>query len=97
MSVESRRRAAENAFRRAREAGWTVEQDDRFHAWIEEWIGGHIEMLEVKARYRALLQERFASRRSQSIAPVAAGVERLKTLDTEIDRLIADDHSSATI
>lgn len=47
MSVEVRRKAAENAFLRAQAADRSVEQDESFHAWIEEWIAGQIEMPEV--------------------------------------------------
>ncbi len=72
MSAEVRRKAAENAFQRAREAGHAVEQDDRFHAWIEEWIAGHIDMPEVARRYRALVRERSPAHRVSAAAALAA-------------------------
>lgn len=96
MSAEVRRRAAENAFQRAREAGHAVEQDDRFHAWIEEWIAGHIEMPEVAKRYRSLLSDRCATRRARTVDPVgediqvpsAGEIERSFDLESEINRLM---------
>lgn len=95
MSAEVRRRAAENAFRRAREAGRPVEQDDRFQAWIEEWIAGQIDMQEVGSRYRSLVSERAAKRCAP--AEAAAGhipntdepsIEQPFDLETEINRLM---------
>ena len=96
MSAETRRRAAENAFQRAREAGHAVEQDERFHAWIEEWIAGHIEMPEVARRYRALLSERFAARHVQAATPAVekvldAGIPEAEPpfdLEAEINQLM---------
>lgn len=103
MSVEIRRRAAENAFQRAREAGHTIEEDDRFHAWIEEWISGQIEMTEVARRYRVLLSERFALRQVRSAAPVVENTQDPSVpeanqpfdLETEIDRLMVEDQQSS--
>jgi len=99
MSVEIRRRAAENAFQRAREAGHAVEQDDRFLAWIEEWIAGQIEMTEVAKRYRSLLSERSALRQVRAAAaavdniqdPSAPEAEQPFDLETEINRLMVED------
>lgn len=98
MSAEVRRKAAENAFQRAREAGHAVEQDDRFHAWIEEWIAGHIDMPEVARRYRVLVRERSAAHRV-SAAGAVTRAERIPNsvepatahpldLETEINRLM---------
>ncbi|CAN7637557.1 hypothetical protein [Pararhizobium sp. LjRoot238] len=103
MSVEIRRRAAENAFRRAREAGHAVEQDDRFHAWIEEWIVGQIEMPEVAKRYRSLLSERSALRHVRAAAPAGDNVqdpsvpeaEQPFDLETEINRLMVEDQQAS--
>lgn len=102
MSAEIRRRAAENAFQRAREAGHAVEQDDRFHAWIEEWISGHIEMPEVARRYRSLLSERSAKRQVRAAAPVVENIENPSgpeteqpfDLETEINRLMVKDQQT---
>ena len=102
MSAETRRRAAENAFQRAREAGHAVEQDEHFHAWIEEWIAGHIEMPEVARRYRALLAERFAARHVQAATPAVENVlddsepeaEQAFDLETEINQLMFDDEQA---
>ncbi|WP_436083520.1 hypothetical protein [Pararhizobium sp. LjRoot235] len=99
MSAETRRRAAENAFQRAHEAGHAVEQDDRFHAWIEEWIAGHIEMPEVARRYRSLLSERSAKRQVRAAAPVVENIqdpsgpetEQPFDLETEINQLMIED------
>ncbi|MBP1861540.1 hypothetical protein [Rhizobium herbae] len=97
MSAEVRRKAAENAFQRAREAGRPVEQDDRFHAWIEEWIAGHIDMPEVARRYRSLVRERSAARRCSAAAAIAAehipntdepATAQPLDLETEINRLM---------
>jgi hypothetical protein len=101
MSAEVRRRAAENAFRRARQAGHVVEQDDRFQAWIEEWIAGHITMSEVATHYRALVSKRSAARRDRIVLPAteapaqipktsAAEAEHPFDLETEINRLMAE-------
>ncbi|MCV9966965.1 hypothetical protein OIU34_34575 [Pararhizobium sp. BT-229] len=103
MSVEVRRRAAENAFQRAREAGHAVEQDDRFHAWIEEWIAGQIEMPEVSKRYRSLLSERSAMRRAVAAAPNAENIqdpgrpeaEQPFDLETEIKLMMDEDERTA--
>ena len=101
MSVEIRRRAAENAFQRAREAGHAIEEDDRFHAWIEEWISGQIEMTEVARRYRDLLSERFALRQVRAAAPVVENTPIVPEanqpfdLETEIDRLMFEDQQSS--
>jgi hypothetical protein len=103
MSVEIRRRAAENAFQRAREAGHAIEEDDRFHAWIEEWISGHIEMTEVARRYRDLLSERFALRQVRAAAPVIENTQDPSVpeanhpfdLETEIDRLMVEGQQSS--
>ncbi|MBB5536875.1 hypothetical protein [Rhizobium giardinii] len=102
MSAETRRRAAENAFQRAREAGHAVEQDERFHAWIEEWIAGHIEMPEVARRYRTLLAERFAVRHVRTGTPAVENVldasapdaEHAFDLETEINQLMFDDEQA---
>jgi len=97
MSVEVRRRSAEKAFQRARDAGHAVEQDDRFHAWIEEWIAGHIDMPEVARRYRSLVSERSAMYRARTDAASAAEhipdtseaeAEQPFDLETEIGRLM---------
>jgi hypothetical protein len=97
MSAEVRRKAAENAFQRAREAGHAVEQDDRFHAWIEEWIAGHIDMPEVARRYRSLVRERSAAHRVSAAAAIAAehipntdepATAQPLDLETEINRLM---------
>lgn len=61
---------------------YSIEQDERFHAWIEEWIAGHIEMQEVAKRYRAFLNERSAMHRARSAA--AENIEPLD-LETEIE------------
>lgn len=104
MSVEVRRRAAEGAFRRAREAGHAVEQDDRFHAWIEEWIAGHIDMPEVARRYRCLVRERSATRRVSAAAAAenVSDVSQTETeqpidLETEINRLMDEDERSPKV
>lgn len=99
MSVEIRRRAAENAFQRAREAGHIVEQDERFYEWIEEWINGHIQMPEVARRYRSLLDDRSAKRKDRTTAPATedmqdpspSGTEPSFDLETEINRLMLED------
>lgn len=100
MSDEVRRKAAENAFQRARQAGYAVEQDGRFHAWIEEWIAGQIDMPEVTRRYRALVSERSAMRRVRATAATAAEnipdasdaeAEQPFDLETEINRLLDED------
>ncbi|WP_426127929.1 hypothetical protein [Pararhizobium sp. PWRC1-1] len=97
MSAEVRRRAAENAFQRARDAGHAVEQDDRFHAWIEEWIAGHLDMPEVARRYRSLVRERSAAHRVTAAAAIAAehipntdepATGQPLDLETEINRLM---------
>lgn len=90
MSAEVRRRAAENAFRRAQAAGRPVEQDERFHAWIEEWIAGQIEMPEVARRYRTLVGERFSISQSRAASaaehnPTAGEVEAGQPLDMEAE------------
>ncbi len=98
MSVEVRRRAAENAFQRAREAGHAVEQDDRFHAWIDEWIAGQIEMSEVARRYSALLRERSALRHARPAAPAVENIQDPGVLEanqpfdlgTAINRLMVE-------
>jgi len=98
MSAETRRRAAENAFQRAREAGHAVEQDERFHAWIEEWIAGHIEMPEVARRYRTLLAERFAVRHVQAATPAIEKIQDARIpeaeppfdLEAEINQLMVE-------
>jgi hypothetical protein len=107
MSAEVRRRAAENALQRAQQAGHVIEQDHRFHAWIEEWISGHMTMPEVAMRYRALVSERSAARRA-GIFPHAPETPQLtqKTsgmeteqpfdLETEINRLMAEDYRNST-
>jgi len=103
MSVEIRRRAAENAFQRAREAGHAVEQDDRFHAWIEEWIAGQIEMTEVATRYRALLGERSALRQVRAAAPAVENIQdpgvpeanQPFDLETEINQLMVEGQQSS--
>jgi hypothetical protein len=69
MSVEVRRRAAEHAFRRARESGRPIEQDELFHGWINDWINGDLEMSEVARRYRTLVRERSELRRSCTPSP----------------------------
>lgn len=102
MSVEVRRRAAESAFRRAREAGHAVEQDDRFHAWVEEWIAGHIDMPEVARRYRSLVRERSAMRRVSAAANNIPDVSQTETeqpfdLETEINRLMDEDERSPRV
>jgi hypothetical protein len=105
MSAEIRRRAAENAFRRAREAGHAVEQDDRSHAWIEEWIAGQIEMPEVSKRYRSLVSERSAIRHVRAAAPVAGDIqdssvpdaEQPFDLETEINRLMDEDERTPKV
>lgn len=102
MSAETRRQAAENAFQRAHEAGHAIEQDVRFHAWIEEWIAGHIEMSEVARRYRSLLSERSAMRQVRAAAPVVENiqdpsepeVEQPFDLETEINRLMVEDQQT---
>ncbi len=102
MSAETRRRAAENAFQRAREAGHAVEQDEHFHAWIEEWIAGHIEMPEVARRYRALLSERFAVRHVQAATPIEKiqdtripEAEPSFDLEAEINQLMVEDQEAS--
>lgn len=105
MSVEIRRHAAENAFQRAREAGHAVEQDDRFHAWIEEWIAGQIEMTEVARRYSALLRERSALRQARLGAPAVENIQDPDVLEanqpfdleTAIDRLMAEGEQSSKV
>jgi hypothetical protein len=107
MSAEVRRRAAQNALQRAQQAGHVIEQDHRFHTWIEEWISGDMTMPEVAMRYRALVSERSAARRegilphapetlqqSQKISGVEA--ERPFDLETEINRLMAEDQRDST-
>jgi hypothetical protein len=102
MSVVIRRRAAENAFQRAREAGYIVEQDERFHAWIEEWINGDIQMPEVARRYRSLLAERSAKRKDRGAVPATediqypspSGTEPPFDLETEINRLMFEDEQA---
>lgn len=102
MSAEVRRRAAENAFQRAQQAGHVIEQDQRFHAWIEEWISGQLTMSEVAMRYRALVTERSADRRAGTTPHVsetshqtqtvsAMGHEQPFDLEAEINRLITED------
>ncbi len=98
MSAETRRRAAENAFQRAREAGHAVEQDERFHAWIEEWIAGDIEMPEVARRYRSLLSERFSVRHVPATTPVVEKIQDASIpeadppfdLEAEINQLMVE-------
>jgi hypothetical protein len=103
MSAEVRRRAAENAFQRAQQAGHVIEQDNRFHAWIEEWISGQMTMPEVAMRYRALVIERSAVRRAGTNLQVSETSQQTQTaggmepeqpfdLETEINRLMAEDH-----
>lgn len=102
MSAEIRRRAAQSAFQRAQQAGHVIEQDDRFHAWIEDWICGEMTMPEVAMRYRALVTERSAARRAGPASHVsetpqltqeASGIEAEEPFDleTEIHRLMAED------
>lgn len=102
MSAEVRRRAAENAFQRAQQAGHVIEQDQRFHAWIEEWISGQLTMPEVAMRYRALVTERSADRRADTTPHVSDTSQHTQTaigmepeqpfdLETEINRLMAED------
>jgi hypothetical protein len=102
MSVEVRRRAAENAFQKARDSGQPVEKDDRFHAWIEDWIAGDIEMSEVARHYRSLVRER-ASKRSVPAGPPMENTQDNRgihqpenpfDLETEVDRLSAEDLES---
>lgn len=102
MSAEVRRRAAANAFQRAQQAGHVIERDQRFHAWIEEWISGQLTMPEVAMRYRALVIERSAARRAgtdpqgyktsqQTQAAGGMEPEQPFDLETEINRLMAED------
>ncbi|WP_426230478.1 hypothetical protein [Pararhizobium sp. DWP3-4] len=102
MSAEVRRRAAENAFQRAQQAGHVIEQDQRFHTWIEEWISGRMTMPEVAMRYRALVIERSAARRAGTAPHLSEILQKTKTasgaepeqpfdLETEINRLMAED------
>jgi len=107
MSEEIRRRAAHDAFQRAQQAGHVIEQDHRFLAWIEKWISGQMTMPEVATRYRALVRERSAARGAE-IFPHApetpqqtqktSGVEaeRPFDLETEINRLMAEDQRDST-
>lgn len=39
-------------------AGFPVERDPRFLAWIEEWVAGDIPMQEVQQRYATLVRSR---------------------------------------
>lgn len=102
MSEEVRRRAAENAFQRAQQAGHVIEQDERFHGWIEEWISGQLTMPEVAMRYRALVTERSAARRAGATPHMSSTSQQTQTasgvepelpfdLETEINRLMAED------
>lgn len=100
MSAEVRRRAAASAFQRAQRAGHAIEQDPRFHEWVEEWIAGRITMPEVAMRYRALIIERSAARRADTNAHVFEALQQTETtteparsfdLETEIGRLMAED------
>jgi hypothetical protein len=101
MSAEIRRRAAQSAFQRAQQVGHVIEQDDRFHAWIEDWISGEMTMPEVAMRYRALVTERSAARRAGTAhvsetpphTQKANGIETEQpfSLESEINRLMAED------
>jgi len=66
-----RRKAAANAFLRAREAGRSIEGHPDFLTWIEQWIEGEIEMSEVAYRYRGLVAQRGDARQSRT-TPLAA-------------------------
>ncbi|CAN7694677.1 hypothetical protein LJR098_002397 [Rhizobium sp. LjRoot98] len=102
MSAEIRRRAAASAFQRAQRAGHAIEQDPRFHEWVEEWIAGRITMPDVAMRYRALIIERSAARRADTNAHVFEALQQTETtagaeparsfdLETEIGRLMDED------
>ena len=57
MKNEQRRNIAERVFERIRSAGFPMETDPRFLAWIEQWIAGEIEIPEARHNYMQLLQE----------------------------------------
>ena len=61
MSAETRRRAAENAFQRAREAGHAVEQDEHFHAWTqsEQFRAAHAKAGENRGKVEYLSGPHF--------------------------------------
>jgi hypothetical protein len=97
MSIEIRRKAAANAFLRAREAGRPIESHPDFLSWIEQWIAGDIEMSEVAYRYRGLLAQRGDVRRSRT-TPLASDIledgdqdqpkQSVFDLETEINQLV---------
>ncbi|API57759.1 hypothetical protein BMW22_41600 (plasmid) [Rhizobium leguminosarum] len=103
MSIEIRRKAAANAFRRAREAGRPIEIHPDFLSWIEQWIAGEIEMSEVAYRYHGLLAQRGDVRRSRT-TPLTADIlqdgdqdqpkQSVFDLETEIDNLVFGEHDT---
>lgn len=100
VSVEVRRRAAEKVFERAARSGRSIDQDPRFHGWIDEWIAGNIEMSEVARRYSTLLGERAETRKAQATS-ASVGTDQqgldpsmdIFDLETEISRSMAEDAS----
>lgn len=103
MSIEIRRKAAANAFLRAREAGRPIEDHPDFLSWIEQWIEGEIEISEVAYRYRGLVAQRGDARQSRTPS-LAADTPRdgdqdqpkpsVSHLKTEIDNLVFGDQDT---
>jgi hypothetical protein len=60
---EQRRAAAEKVFERATLSGMPIEDDQRFIAWIDEWIAGDLTMAQVSQRYGQLLEARRKARK----------------------------------
>ncbi|MBE0562548.1 MAG: hypothetical protein IH622_17215 [Ochrobactrum anthropi] len=63
MKNEQRRNIAERVFERIRSAGFPMETDPRFLAWIEQWIAGEIEMPQFRQNYLQLLVERVSQQK----------------------------------
>ena len=98
-SIEIRRKAAANAFLRARDAGRPIEDHPEFLSWIELWIAGEIGMSDVASRYRRLLAQRGDVRRSRTTAMAddashdsqPQSEQSVVDLETEISRLVFKD------
>ncbi|WP_075292970.1 hypothetical protein [Pararhizobium arenae] len=55
-TAEERRARWEHSVSKKQTAGFQVERDPQFLAWIEEWIAGDITMSEVQQRYAGLIR-----------------------------------------
>jgi hypothetical protein len=75
MSIDARRRIADQVLVRMRDRGFTLDHDAELVALINRWVAGELEMDECYRQYLALVQSRSETFRS-SIRTLAGLTEQ---------------------